>query len=107
MGEAEVGRAENTPAESAGSPNVPRRRRRPGRPDNLAQARLRKFYFSMAAFWGFLIGTVAVLAGLVALGRPLRLAPIVAFVLIGAAIVAVVGGLIASLAYREASKRLR
>jgi hypothetical protein len=64
-------------------------------------------YFSLAAVWGFLAGTGAVLVGLTAVGRPARLGALGVAVVIGAALAAVVGGFVAAAAYRAATRRLR
>jgi hypothetical protein len=69
--------------------------------------RLRALYFSLAALWGFLAGTGAVLIGLRTVGQPTGLAPrCVAFVAV-AAVLSLVGGLVAAAAYRSASRRYR
>jgi hypothetical protein len=68
---------------------------------------MRMLYFSLAAVWGFLAGTGAVLVGLTAVGRPARLGSLGVAVIIGAALAAVVGGFVAAAAYRAASRRMR
>ena len=60
-------------------------------------------YFTIASLWGFLVGTAALLGGLVVAGRPLSLSLPVALALALAAAVALVGGFVASSAYRQAT----
>jgi len=62
-------------------------------------------YFSMASFWGFLIGCAAVLVSSTLLGRPLRWNGTLGGVLFGGVALAVLGGAIASQAYRQAAGR--
>jgi hypothetical protein len=69
--------------------------------------RLHAVYFSLAAIWGFLAGTGAVLVGLAAVGRPTRLGPGATLLVGCAAILALLGGLVAAAAYRAASRRHR
>ena len=87
----------------------PRRRGRSRSPERTSHTRgtLRQLYFVLAALWGFVIGTAALLGGLAASGRPLRPEPFVGLVLLGAAVLALLGGIVAALAYREASNRSR
>ena len=62
-------------------------------------------YFGMASLWGFITGTVAMMMGTTALhaspggdsGMTMRLG--------AAVLIAVVGGVVVSLAYREAVRR--
>ena len=94
----------NRPSPAVQSPN--RRARRTS--SNRAQRRkLRLIYFSLAALWGFLIGTAAVLFGLSLGGISLDLSPGTIVALAVSSILAVVGGMIASRAYREATRRRR
>ena len=67
--------------------------------------RLRAVYFSLAALWGFLAGTGAVLVGLVAVGRPTGMGARGGICVACAAVVALLGGLIAAMAYRSATRR--
>lgn len=69
--------------------------------------RLRALYFSLAALWGFLAGTGAVLIGLTTMGEPVGLAPRGVVFVAGAALLSLVGGLVAAAAYRSASRRYR
>jgi hypothetical protein len=62
-------------------------------------------YFALASVWGFAAGSVAVLVGLNTLGRPIRFESGLGLVLGIAVTIAVVGGVVVSLAYREALKR--
>jgi hypothetical protein len=64
-------------------------------------------YFVLASAWGFMTGTAGVLAGLAVLGRPLSLEPTTAALLVGAGLLALVGGFVAAMAYQEASNRFR
>jgi len=68
---------------------------------------LRAGYFALASVWGCLAGTGALVVGLSAIGRPLRLSPTVAAFLGLAVILAIVGGLLTAAAYRAASRRYR
>jgi hypothetical protein len=67
--------------------------------------RLRVVYFSLAALWGFLSGTAAVLMGHTVAGRPTPLGSRGAAFVLVAAVVAVLGGLVAAAAYRAAGRR--
>ena len=69
------------------------------------RSRMRAFYFAAAAFWGFVAGSAAVVACLQIAGRPLPLTMSIVGTLSGAAVVAVVGGIVLALAYREAAHR--
>jgi hypothetical protein len=66
---------------------------------------VRLVYFSMASLWGFLIGTLGMLGGLAALNRPLEPSAPIVGVVIGAALLALGGGLVVAAAYREATGR--
>ncbi len=68
---------------------------------------MRLVYFSLAALWGFLTGTGAVLIGLSAAGRQAPLGRPGALLLAAAAFLAVLGGIIVSAGYRAASQRYR
>ena len=67
----------------------------------------RLVYFSLASLWGFLIGTATLLYGFSLAGHRLELSPVAIVALSASIILAVVGGLVASRAYREASRRGR
>ena len=85
-----------------------RRRRSQHASSSRAQrSRLRMVFFSLASLWGFLIGTVSLLVGVSLGGRSLNLSPVAIVTLSGATVLAVVGGLIASRAYLEATRRNR
>ena len=90
-------------------PSVRRRRRRSRQAaSNRNQRRwLRLAYFSLASLWGFLIGTASLLYGFSLGGRRLELSPVAIVTMSVAALAAVVGGMIASRAYREAARRQR
>ncbi len=85
----------------------PSRQRRSRPRHSVARGRLRALYFSLAAAWGFLAGSGAVLVGLSATGRPAGLGAPAVGVLVGAAILALLGALVAAAGYRVASRRLR
>ena len=61
----------------------------------------------MAAFWGFLIGSAALLVGSTLLGQPLHWNGTLGGVLFAGAGLALLGGAIASQAYRQAAGRGR
>jgi hypothetical protein len=84
-----------------------RRSRRRSQPDaaRLRRRRLRLVYFILASIWGFMSGTVALLASLVVLGQPLQLQTPVVLAMLIAALLALVGGVVAARAYREATQR--
>ena len=63
-------------------------------------------YFLLAASWGFLSGSAAVVGAMSMLGRPVRFEAGSAAVLLGAALVALVGGGVSAYAYRETSGKL-
>ena len=67
--------------------------------------RLRIVYFTVASVWGFAAGSVAVLAGFNAVGQSIHFDSGVGVTLGVAAAIAIVGGVIISLAYREAIRR--
>jgi hypothetical protein len=62
-------------------------------------------YFTFASVWGFAAGSVAVLAGFNAVGNPISFDSGLGFTLGVAGVIAIVGGVIVSLAYREAVRR--
>ena len=62
-------------------------------------------YFALASVWGFAAGSVAVFAGFNTLSQPLRFESGLALTLGIAVAIAIVGGVVVSLAYREALKR--
>jgi len=67
--------------------------------------RLRLIYFSLASLWGFLIGTATLLFGLSLEGTRLDLSPAAIIAMSAAVVLAVVGGIVAARAYREAARR--
>ena len=67
--------------------------------------RLRYLYFGVASGWGFVAGSVAVLAALDSLGLSVPLGRGLGATLAVAGAVALVGGIVVSLAYREAVRR--
>jgi len=68
---------------------------------------MRALYFAAASFWGFAAGSAAVVGCLRVTGQDVAFTPSVLWILIGAATVAVVGGVVLALAYREAAHRSR
>lgn len=83
-----------------------RRRRRSPRHDRRQSSgsrreKLRLLFFSLASVWGFVTGAVATLASVSAEPRP-TVGPSLALVLVGAIVVAVLGGVVAARAYRNA-----
>ena len=108
MGEPErVADAQDPPVREGRSRRRRSRRRSSSHGDSTrrARGRLRALYFSLAALWGFLAGTGAVLAGLSWMGRPVDLGgPGLAFVSL-AAVVSLAGGVVAAAAYRAAGRR--
>ncbi len=107
-----MGQANPDTTESMESPVVTteparrRRKRRRGSSSSTAGKRLRLLYFTLASAWGFTAGTVAVLAALRSSGKPWNLGPTSLAMLAGAGLLAIIGGVIAALAYHDASKRL-
>ena len=101
----------NSAAENVSLETAPAATRRPRRQSRRATAsrsqrhRLQLVYFSLASLWGFLLGTAALLFGLSLTGRRLDLSPVAIVAMSAAVILAVVGGMVASRAYREASRR--
>ncbi len=87
------------------SPQLPRRRRR--RQGRGQRDRLRVVYFSLASLWGFLMGTVTLLFGFTLGGKRLDMSPVAIVAMSAAIVVAIVGGIVASRAYREATRRRR
>ena len=67
--------------------------------------RIRTLYFVMASVWGLIAGTAAILAGLVALGRRVEMNPPFAIALLVGLVLALIGGWVASTAYRESTGR--
>jgi len=98
---------EAQPEDLSGAVRESRRRRRSSRarPARRSHSGLRFVYFSLASLWGFVSGTVAVLAGLTLADRPLQAEPTNVGLILGAAALAVVGGLLAATAYRDAARR--
>jgi hypothetical protein len=82
-----------------------RRRSRRATASNSQRRRLRLFYFSLASLWGFLIGTATLLFGFSLDGTRLDLSPVAIVAMTAAVVLAVIGGIVASRAYREASRR--
>ncbi len=102
---------EPTSDSRGGEYTVPERRDKPvGRNGEVAGShrRTRLFYFGLASTWGFLCGVVGLAVVLSARGHAVgidRLA--ILLLLVPALAVALVGGAMASAAYREARRRTR
>jgi hypothetical protein len=94
--------------DSTGAP-VHRRRRgsRRAAAGRSERTRLRALYFALASLWGFLIGTATLLFGFSLGGVQLELSPLAIIAMSAAVVLAVVGGMIAARAYRDASRRRR
>lgn len=110
MGEPGLVEPEGQPTESRAPSSRRRRRRSPSQVSSRSlRRRLRALYFSLAALWGFLAGTGAVLIGLTTVGQPAAtgMAPRCVIFVAGAAVLSLVGGLVAAAAYRSASRRYR
>ena len=88
------------------SPRRPRQSRRAAS-SRAQRRRLQLVYFSLASLWGFLMGTVTLLFGFSLGGRQLDLSPVAIVAMSAAIVLAIVGGVVASRAYREASRRGR
>jgi len=108
MGEPGLVEPEEQPT---GTPTPSSRRRRRRSSSHVSsrslRRRLRALYFSLAALWGFLAGTGAVLIGMATVGQPAGMAPRCVIFVAGAAVLSLVGGLVAAAAYRSASRRYR
>ena len=100
MGQETVERASTAEAVSQGR----RSSKTAGRSSSQRHRRLRHVYFGLASGWGFATGAFAVLAGLDAMSQ-LRVTSGLGVKLLLAAAVALVGGFVVSLAYREAVRR--
>jgi len=87
----------------SGSPTQRRRKHRRSR-SSVARGRLRTLYFVLSSGWGFTVGTAAILGTLSAMGKPVPVGN--SGFVIGAGVLAVIGGVVAARAYHEASKRL-
>jgi len=98
--------ADSVSTETATAPESrPRRRSRRAVANRNQRRRLQFVYFSLASLWGFLLGTVALLFGFSLTGRRLDLSPVAIVAMSAAVLLAVVGGMVASRAYREAARR--
>ncbi len=67
--------------------------------------RMRAIFFGLASAWGFMIGTIGVLASLTAAGSPPTLESRGGVVLLVAGVIAVLGGAVVARAYRGATDR--
>ena len=67
---------------------------------------LRRFYFGLASLWGFLSGAVTLSVAFAVSGRSVPGLPLTLAALSVGAVLAVVGGVIAAGAYREARRRV-
>ncbi len=84
-----------------------RRRQSRGSSSSKATARLRSLYFALAATWGFLTGTGAVLAALSLADRPAHLGLAGTGLIAGAGAFALLGGFVVAAGYRTARRRVR
>jgi hypothetical protein len=71
------------------------------------RTRFRLAYFSIASLWGFFVGISALLIALNQLGRPLDMSSLVYGILIAATVVALGGGLLTAMLYRESVRGRR
>lgn len=72
-----------------------------------SSTRLRFAYFAFASLWGFLAGVGSLLAATSLVGKTPRLGVSLVTTLVPGAALAVLGGIVAAAAYREARRRLR
>ena len=79
-------------------------RRRPRSPRG-SSSRLRMLFFVMASLWGFIVGAGLIVPALFAGGRLLPSRPLVAMLILSGALLAVLGGALASVAYRRIRDR--
>ncbi len=77
------------------------------RPGHSPRGRLRAAYFGAASFWGFVIGSAAVIGALRATGHGVPLSSGILTILGVTATIAIGGGLVLAFAYREATYRRR
>ena len=108
MGQIRVGErsAEDTPEVSQPYIARPRRRRRrQPEPRPTPRSRLRPVFFAIASLWGFVVGTVTIVGFLSLTGRSIQLDARTGTLLGIAAVLALVGGMVASAAYRDAVER--
>jgi hypothetical protein len=68
---------------------------------------MRRFYFSLAAIWGFVIGGGGLAAALAFVGSPAAISTRALLALLPALLVAVAGGWVTASTYREARNRMR
>ena len=92
-------------AEVRQEPSGRRRRSSRSRRGRASHSGLRLVYFSLASLWGFVSGTVAVLAGLTLADQPLRAEPTIVGLILVAAALAVAGGMLAAMAYKDAARQ--
>ena len=106
MNEPEAVEYEEVAVESP-SQAVRRKRSRRRVPTRQVRRRMRMAYFSLAALWGFLAGSGAVIIGLSATGRPVPLGRPAVLTIAAAAVLAVLGAFVVAAGYRAASQRYR
>jgi hypothetical protein len=68
-------------------------------------SRLRLLFFGLSSLWGFLMGVAALLCCMKQSGSQIAVGPPLFGFLLGAGLVAVVGGLLAAMVYKDAVKR--
>ena len=87
----------------------PRRRRRSSRRGSSSgkprDQRLRLAYFTVAAVWGFLAGSAAILGGLAMNGTRVGFDPLIVGALVVAGAASLIGGGVVAAAYRNANDR--
>lgn len=71
------------------------------------RTRVRLSYFGVASLWGFLVGISALLIVLNQSGRPLAMSSLVYGIIVGAGVVALAGGLLTAMLYRESVRGRR
>jgi hypothetical protein len=106
----EEGAMEHAPARRSTHERGERRSARDraaSRPGPRPRGRLRAAYFGAASFWGFVTGSAAVIGALRATGQGVPLSSGILTILGVTATIAIGGGLVLALAYREATYRRR
>ena len=107
MGQTSPETTDSRESEVATAEPVPTRRKRRRRTRSSSNGkRLRLLSFTLSSAWGFTAGTVAVLACFQSTGTSWTLETPALALLAGAGVLALVGGVVAALAYHDAAKRL-
>ena len=79
-------------------------RRRSGRPTLPHRPALRALYFGLASIWGFVVGFAGIALGLGLNAEPARTGSGLLLPTLVAALLALAGGIVISMAYRKASE---